>query len=183
MRSHSKIEIQAIITNESGRIIKKYRWKRANSLIKQFMQDMMAHMSQVAQTVNDITNTSRACAVSGTGIDCTAGSGVTTKGIVIGTGTNAVLMTDYALQTQVTTNIAHGSVSVGLENPDANTWRVALQRAFVNNTGATLSVKEVGLYAIISGLTATMCIDRTLYAVDVPSGLTLTLTYRVTVSL
>lgn len=183
MQSHSKVEVRATITDGSGKIVKRYPWTRANSLIKQFIQDMMAHMSQVAQTVLDITNVARTCAVSGSGIDCAAAAALTTKGIVIGTGTNAVAMTDYALQTQVTANIDHGSMSIGLENPDANTWRVALQRAFVNNTGGTLSIKEVGLYALISGLTFSMCIDRTLYSVDVASGLTLTLTYRITISL
>ena len=177
-----KIDIRAILTDQSGKIVKRYPWKRANSLLKTFIQILMALFSQTAQT---ITNTA------GAGISTAAHAAIlktnatseTTYGIVIGTGTAAVAMTDYKLATQVTASITHGTPSFAVENPDASTWRVAISRAFTNNAGTTLNVTEVGLYVSNTGTGYFHCIDRTLYSVAVPSTVTLTLTYRITVSL
>ena len=178
-----KVEIQAFLTNSDGKVIRRYPWKQANSLLKQFIQVLMAQLSQASQTVTDTGGTSRAGAGAILNLKASAGATDTTFGIVIGTGETTVTMTDYKLQTQVTTNIAHAITTFATENPDTSTWRAAISRALTNNTGATLSVKEVGLYCTFTASGYIVCADRTLYAVDVPSGVSLTLTYRVTVSL
>ena len=178
-----KIEIQAVLTDPDGNVIRRYPWKRANSLLKQFIQILMTQLSSTSQTVTETDGTTTDGAENASNLDCAAAAAATTKGIVIGTGETAVTMTDYKLQTQVITNITHAAVTFATENPDASIWRAAISRGFTNNTGATLSVKEVGLYCNFTGTTIYVCIDRTLYAVDVPSGVTLTLTYRITISL
>lgn len=74
-------------------------------------------------------------------------------GIVVGSGTNAPAMTDYKLQTQ----ILHGSAAGLLYhqacsiNPvtvaGANAY-FPIQRNFNNNSGADITVQEVGLYVM-----------------------------------
>ena len=177
-----KTEIRAILTDpRSGKVIRRFPWKPANSLLKQFIQMLAVQISQTTQTLKDTGGVDRAVGISGANLKVTAAL-VATWGTVIGTGTTAVTMTDHKLETQVSANIAHAAPSFAVENPNASTWRLAISRGFTNNTGATLSVKEAGLYAQDGGAYI-YCLDRTLYAVDVSNGITLTLTYRITVSL
>lgn len=178
-----KIEIRAVLSDQGGKIIKRYPWKRANSLLKQFILFLHLFMGQVAQTIKDTGGTDRAVGGYTGNLGVNAAAANTLFGIVIGTGETPVTMTDNKLQTQVTTNVAHAVTTVATESPDTSTWRIAVSRSLTNNTGATLSVKEAGLYAIATASAWYFCIDRTLYAVDVPSGLVLTLTYRITISL
>ena len=177
-----KVEIQAILTDQDSRVIKRYPWKRANSLLKQFILLLTIQLSQVAQIVKNIAGAERSLGISASNFRNNTAINVTTHGIIIGTGTTPVTMTDWKLQTQVTTNIAHAAVTHAVENPDTTTWRVAISRGFTNNTGAVLNVTEVGL-ASQDGDGTYDLLDRTLYAVAVPSGTTLTLTYRITISL
>jgi hypothetical protein len=183
MPSNIKIEIRAQLSRNQ-KIYKTLPYKHANSLLKQFIQICMVQFSQLNQTITDVTNTARDTSINNQNLAMNAGNNVTTFGIVIGTGTDAVTMTDYKLQTKVTTNIYHAIVTFATENPDANTWRAAITRIFTNNTGTTLQIREVGLYAYLyAGLPYPTCVDRTLYSVDVPNGISVTLTYRITVSL
>jgi len=177
-----KIEIKATLTGPNGKVIKRYPWKRANSLLKAFIQVLITQMSEANQVIKDTGGVDRNGG--GYSYNFACGTGVQTdQGIVIGTGTTAVTMTDHKLETQVTTNIVHQQQTYAAESPDTSTWRVATSRGFINNTGSTLSIKEVGLYVYFSSNLYRVCIDRTLYAVDVSNGATLTLTYRLTVTL
>lgn len=183
MSLRKNIEIQAILSDQDGNIIKRFPWKRANSLLKQFIQLLMSQVSNSAQTITDTSNTARSIAGAAENLRGSEGSTATTSGMLIGTGTTPVTMADYKLGTQVTTSITHGIMSLAIENPDASTWRLAASRTFLNNTGSLLSVKEVAWYVLATSSLWKICIDRTLYSVDVPSGITLTITYRLTISL
>lgn len=183
MNNKVYLQIRAEDRDPTGRLIKAYPWRRANSLLKQFIQLLTVQMAQANQTIKDTTGVDRDTPAATGQFQAALPAGTTNRGIIIGTGTNPVTMTDYNLQTQVTTNITHSAVTVSAENPDANTWRVAIQRTFTNNTGSTLQVREVGL-AVSGGAAAwPMLCDRTLYSVDIPNGSAKTFTYRLTVSL
>jgi len=139
-------------------------------------------MSQVTATVKDVGGTDRAIAAHTTDLKCNAPNANILYGILIGTGTTEVAMDDNCLETQLSANIAHAVQTFAVENPDANTWRAATSRGLTNNTGATINVTEVALYTnYVAG--SYFCIDRTLYPVAVAAGATLTLTYRITVTL
>jgi len=183
MPSKFKIEIRAEIKDHRGRLIKRLPWVKANSLLKGFIQILMAQVYGAAQTIKDTGGADRSVAAAIKNFCLAAALTETTYGIAIGTGTTAVTMTDNKLETQVTTNIVHAAHSFAVENPDASTWRVAIARVFTNNTGASLGIREVALYAQATASLYSICIDRTLYSVDVPSGVGVTLTYRITVSL
>lgn len=182
-RHKIKVEMQAEIYRKDGTLRKRYPFRRINSLIKQFILLLMVQAGVTAQTIKNTAGGDVSVATGASAFRCNAPSGTTTYGPVIGTGTNAVTMTDYALQTQVTTNIAHALPSFLAENPDASTWRLAITRVFTNNKGVTLDITEVGLYVLGGAGASTHCIDRTLYSVSVPNGENLSLTYRITVTL
>ena len=177
-----RTEIGAEIRNRNGKLLRRLPFRECHSLLKQFIQILGVQMGGSSQTIKDTGGTNRASAANSLNFSCFATS-QTTHGIVIGTGETPVTMTDYKLQTQVTASIVHQTMSFAVEEPDANTWRIAISRGFLNNTGAELNIKEAGLYVLFSGSAYFICADRTLYPVAVPAGTTLTLTYRITVTL
>lgn len=185
MNTHSKIkvEIRAELRTPQGKLIKRYPWRRANSLIKQFIQLLACQVTQTNQTIKDTGNTDRNVPVTTLNLGCTPVAGATTNGILIGTGTTPVTMADYKLETQVTASITHPVQSYAVENPDASTWRLAISRVLTNNTGSTLSIKEVALYIMGGSTPWFFCADRTLYSVDVPNSVGVTFTYRITITL
>lgn len=178
-----KIQVRAIVHTKEGRVFKTYPWKNANSLIKAFIQILMAQMSQADQSIIDITNTLKTGPGYASNFSAVAAINITNNGIVIGSGTTAVVMTDYKLETQIITNVAHAAQAIALENPNASTWRISLSRIFTNNTGGVLAIKEVGLYVIAVTSANHFCAERTLYAVDVPDGYPITFQYKITITL
>lgn len=183
MRSKIKIQVRAIIHNKKGQILKTYPWKNANSLIKAFIQILMVQMSYANQTIKDTSNVNQSVPAAIMNLYAMAGAATTTYGILIGSGTTPVAMTDYKLETQITTNVAHGAQEIALQNPNASTWRINLTRVFTNNTGGTLGIKEVALYLCAISTLYFFCCERTLYAVDVPDGYPITFIYRITITL
>ena len=183
MPSKIKIEIRAELRDSQGKLIKRFPWKKANSLLKQFLQALAVQLSQVAQTIKGTDNSDNSTSPQSSMLQVNAGAGIITWGMLIGTGTTAVTMTDYKLAALVTANIAHGAATFAVENPDVSTWRLAMSRVFTNNTGASLGIREVALYTDMAAYAAMVCLERTLYSVDVPNGVAVTLTYRITVSL
>ena len=183
MKSKIKIQVRPIIHTKEGRVFKTYPWKNANSLIKAFVQILMVQMSQANQDIYNITPALRSVFPNLSCFSAVAAATVTNNGIVIGSGITAVVMTDYKLETQIITGVAHGAQAFTLENPNASTWRINLSRIFTNNTGGVLAIKEVGLYVLAESTAQHFCAERTLYAVDVPDTYPITFQYRITITL
>lgn len=183
MRSKTILEVKAELRDPDGMLIKAYPWKRVNSLLKQYVQMHACFFAQANQTITDTGGVNRNCSVQGDNMKLNALAAGTTFGLLVGTGTNPVTMTDVALQAQVVTNVSHSAVVFAVENPDVSTWRNTITRVFTNNTGALLSIRELALYAYAQTLTWYFCLDRALYSVDVPAGVAVTLTFRITQTL
>lgn len=145
----------------------------ANSLIKNWIQRIYSHWGYTAQNQTDTGGTSRSLSAT-TPFYAAATQNTTTYGIVVGTGTDAVTLADTKLQTQVTTNFYHYSTSVGYEQFTTGS-RIVITRGFQNNTGDSVAIKEVGLYAITTSYY--FLIDRTLKDITVPDDKGLNLTY------
>jgi len=177
------LEVRCEVHDQGRGRIRRDRWRRARSLLKQFAQLLFIQMGQTTTAVIDTGGTSRSCTPSSTALQVNAASGLTTWGIVVGIGTDPVTMTDYKLQSQVTTNIFHGPVGVSIENPAANVWRIVVSRPFVNNTGAVLGIREVGLYGKGGTVSYDICLDRSAYVKNLSPGGGFTFTYRVTIML
>lgn len=178
----AKIEIGAEIRNAQGELIGRVPFRRCHSLLKQFIQVLSLQMSQANTSIKKTNGTTTTFGPNAINLAVNA-TIETTYGIVIGTGTTPVTMTDWKLVTQLTTDIAHQTVTFATENPNTSTWRLAITRGFANNGGSAVNVKEVGLYGCLANTTYVICLDRTLYNVTFQTGETLTLTYRITVSL
>jgi hypothetical protein len=185
LKTEIKAEIRAaeICGARAGRLIQSIPFRECNSILKQFIQMLGTQLSQVAISIKDTSGAIQSIGPQAMAFKANA-TNETNYGIVIGTGeVNPVAMDDYKLETQITADIAHNAVQFSIENPDASTWQVTVTRGFTNNTGGTVDVKEVGLYVLLAAGVVRYCIDRTLYDVSFGDGKTLTLTYRITISL
>ena len=119
---------------------------------------------------------------------CLGAAANVNEGIVVGSGNTANLITTYML----TSKILHGSTSglllygassiEDVTNPSGNDLQFRITRTFTNNTGATVTVKEIG---IIGRCCATGVVLRNFMIArdvlpsptDVPDGATLTIRY------
>jgi hypothetical protein len=100
----------------------------------------------------------------------------TALGLQIGSGTTAVTVTDWKIETLITTNVAYGAMIFLSESFGTNGWRLNLIRTFTNNTGSAVEIKEVAWNTYISPNYFT--VDRTPLVVSLPNTKVFTLTYR-----
>lgn len=149
-------------SDKDGRLWKS-RKMRSRSFVKQFLQVMYVGMATLYPTIKDITNTNRtpsnnvtvlSCAVPGFDMCWSSGAALQSDeiGIVIGTGDNAVTVTDVALQSQITNGTGAGQMEhygcwTYNFTSDASGGSYDIERIFVNNSGNDIIVKEVGIYA------------------------------------
>lgn len=162
----------------TGKVIEILPPRPANTFVQNWIKMLYAAMNGAGSLSGcvDITNTARTESYSTWPLNCAGSAGSTVCGTVIGTGTNAVTLADYKLQTQVTTNITHGAQAFSLNSPDASHYQMIMSRMFTNGTGSTLNITEVGVYTYDSSAYHLM-LDRTLFSVSVPNTLSTTLTY------
>lgn len=103
-------------------------------------------------------------------------------GIVVGIGVAAESNTDYKLSNQLEEGVAVGKITHGAQTVgtaaivDVNV-DLELKRAFTNNTGSVITVKEVGVYTRCTGKNVSHCIIRDLLVVEVPDKCSLTVYY------
>ena len=176
-----KTEIGAEIRDAQGRLIRTVPFRRCHSLLKQFIQLLAVQVDQSNRQIKAVDGTEYATGTSTANFRSNPGIGPTNYGMQIGGGNTPVTIDDHVLESQLTASISHLATIVAEENPDAETWRLAMTRGFLNNTGAQVDVEEVG-WVSYNASKATL-LDRTLYPVSFNAGETLTLTYRITIAL
>jgi len=185
---------------KKGQLLQSLKQK-SRSFLKQFIQLIEAHTNQVAVTITDITGTARTVNPEDVDFFSTPGGGhgyvdpsqrqvqVENVGIVLGTGTTSPTPTDHKLETK----IAHGKGSgqllhlgsalypVVVSAPDAY---VDLIRFFENQSGASITINEIGIYALAHSAHYGVCICRDVLstAVTVANGELLKARYRIKVS-
>jgi hypothetical protein len=138
-------------------VVRRGKEKRAHSFVIGFLQSLeyvISHDfggSQTAVSMIDTSGTSRA--IYQTAFQyifaIKAALGTTTHGIVVGTG-NAPSSSDYSLQTLIlhgnTANkLMYSASGCGTAGVVGNNVDLLLTRAVSNNSGSSITVKEVGL--------------------------------------
>src|SRR3989337_2057604 len=176
LRNLIRAEILGDIRHPSGRLFRTIPTRPANTLLKQFFNMLNIQMSQTTQYPRTTANTTPILGPATTALRCNAAATSTAYGLLIGTGTDPVLITEYKLQTQVTANITHSAHSYLDESFGSNGWRFSVIRQFTNATGSTVPIAEVAWYTQTGA--DYYCLDRTAYAVSLPNGKVFTLTYR-----
>jgi len=112
-----------------------------------------------------------------------AGANEDRFGILVGSNDTPVSLSDFNLGSRISNSVlTHGATS--LDGPYyGNTYYFTLTRQFTNNSGSTVTVKEMGLF--FSRYTTFFLFARDVISpsIDIPNGGTLTCRYRIEQSL
>lgn len=190
-------EISVEIRDRTGQL-KSVRKMQANSLVRAFIDILYTHLQGTnGADVNtpDTGNVQRDMNPSSASYICAhssyGGAGDTLFGIVVGTGTAPVAISDYALGTKIAHGTGSGQLSYGATNISVpttvgSTRKTTISRLLTNSSGSTINVTEVGIYAGAqaspSGTTEKFCIERTLNSFSILPSFQALVTYTISVS-
>lgn len=145
-----------LIRKEKGKIVEDSGWKPSRSYVIQFLRwlfQVNRGASDVA--VTDTGGVSRTIGLVNPAYDnigyVMAGAGDDTFGIQVGTGTATPTNTDYSLQSKITNGTGPGQLVYGSQQATdpaitaAGNVDFLLTRDFTNGSGATITVKEIGV--------------------------------------
>lgn len=182
--------VQIVQRDSSGRIRYK-KTQKCYSFVDNFLRVIFSYMGRDAQDVKDTSNTSRTLDVDRAHnryLRVGAGVGETNNGIVIGSGSTAVDINDYSIETLIDDGTSSGemqysNLSTSAPTTDASTTSFVLSRVFSNASGGAIAVKEVALYTGTYGGGVTIMHARDLInggtGVSVPDGDDITINYKV----
>lgn len=190
-----QLRIRMVVRDPDGKVIQDTGEKPSQSFVIQFLEYIYHLFNAPAlglatDKVNTEQKIYRGAEAMSNFFRVKAGVNVSMYGLVVGTGDTAEDNVDYKLATQLTEGatagkITHGgTISVTTAVVGANVDLV-LKRAFTNNTGSTITVKEAGMYVNNAWETKQHCIVRDVLAASVEvldkCSLTLYYTFRTTV--
>jgi hypothetical protein len=185
--------VSVVVRDKNGRIVKRLR-RKCKSYVRQLIDHLNSFMTQGSVSSIDTGGATRTIVATSA---YTArymslygsSAGVTTHGVRVGTGTNAVAISDYALQTPIAEGtgagqLTHGATSVGSPTTVGSSRQFTIARTFTNNSGASITVNEVGLYVETYDGTAYRyyMIERTLLTFAIANGASATVTYTIKVT-
>jgi len=166
-----------------------YRAFPSRSYVIAFLDILHAQFTGLSTSITDTTGNARAVAAHANNLSTKAGATVSTWGLVVGTGTNAVLITDTKLQTQIAHGVGAGQLYYQLvesiaPSTSGATRRFIFTRSFVNQSGGTITVRECGIYSSATATPYYFCTVRDLVpgGQDILNGQTLALQYTIGVT-
>lgn len=185
-----KVEIDIDIIDKDGNRV--FHDKReANSFVR-CMIDVLYGIMMYSWPTNgilDITNTQRTGTSHAYNMNVGGAAGQTTLGIVLGTGTNPVTIGDYALQTLLAEGSGSGQLNYQAQatdttpNTSGSTRSFVIKRQVINNSGADITVNEIGLYCYaVATANYYGMLDRTLSTFTILSLATAVIKYTISVT-
>jgi len=196
-----KAYLKIKVINEKGKCIY-YRRYRSRSFVIGFLNVLFTNLT--GQKITNINTSGSSYTISPVDLIYVADSSNDDNyGIQIGTGTTAPSITDTRLSQLITNGagvgqMQYGAVSVtgAVTNTTNNTGYITVTRTFTNNSGASITVSEVGLVAwsgntsfILGGTTYSQTNQFYLIIHDllptpitVPNGSSLSISYEIQVA-
>jgi len=175
------------VKDATGRITVPFRRRTAHSFLTAYITGLYLRM--IGPTTVSRTDTGGASRAlhRNTFMDSNTASGVSTEGLVVGTGTTSVTITDTKLQTQIghgsgSSQLQYGASVVNAPSSTSTQTTLILTRPFSNASGGSITVNEIGIYASMgttyqSFVDFPMCIVRDLATIALNNGDVLTLNY------
>lgn len=169
--------------------------KLCNSYLIAFINILRAEMirnNTGEANTNDVDNVARILKPLDAGRYDMTLSGVAdlNAGIVVGTGTNAVVITNVNLQTLIANGVgagqlSYGATSIGNTVTVGSTRRFTIARTMTNNSGASITVQEAALRITSDddgSIARTFTIERVLTTQAIANAASATATYTVGVT-
>jgi hypothetical protein len=202
-RGYWEIEIR----DKNGKLLECKRFK-SHSWLRQFIDwlrmcalQLQTSTTVYTMTINDVTGTARTVPYNGSnypGAFCmgyNAPANTSVYGLVVGSGDAPNSTTTYALASQIvhgsgSGQLIHNATTVeAVTNPSGGDFQFRVIRTFTNNSGASVTVKEIGIYGNLrdtGNADRSFCIARDVLPSpsSIPDGATMTLRYitKITVS-
>jgi len=176
--------------SKDGKVLFEQR-KQSESLVQAFINGIRMFMvTGIGDSLPDTSGTSRTVYRDTDDFWVNAPAGDSNYGVVVGTDPTAVDLTQYALLAQLTEgtgvgNISHQATTVTSPVYTATKCSFHIQRSFINNTGALITVRETGLYGILvsGGVNYPYMFARdVITAIDLADGETLFVDYEFEIS-
>lgn len=185
--------LELTVKDKNGKVTD-HRIMKSKSFVRQFLELLWIQSYQIPElicyTLRDTSNVLQDIAESGYIFACDALANNDTFGIIVGTGTTAPTIDDYAVGTKIPhgtgvgppVELQYGAVTFGAPASDATTSQFTVTRDFANASGAAATVNEIALYVkgyIYNSDYYFMAIrDVIAGGISVPDGQTLTVNYR-----
>ncbi|MBA7672385.1 hypothetical protein ES703_80561 [subsurface metagenome] len=182
--------LELTVKDKQGKVTE-HRIMRSESYVRQFLELLWVEFNKVSRYTPllmwDIEGFGRGIYENDENFDASAGVGVETHGIIVGTGTTAPTIDDHVLETPIVhgsgaAELEYSGVTFGAPASDATTSQFTITRNFSNAAGGgDITVTEIGLYVKgWDGAAKYFMIIRDVIAggIAVPDGQTLTVNYR-----
>ena len=184
--------LELIVRNKKGEVTER-QMVLSESFVKAFLTGICIAMSRTASyktldplELTDYLDTECQIGISSSQFLCSATAGQDYWGIEVGTGITAPTITDTKMETQIAHGVGVGemqysAVTFGAPASDGVTAHFTVTRDFSNNSGGSITVREIGLVCrlgTLSGTTYFLTI-RDAVNIAVPDGETLTVNYRI----
>ena len=148
----------SLLDAKSGKVLMEGKWMPSKSLVKNFMAFIYANLrggSYGATNTGGSAVTIQVCTSSpqtATQLRADGGAGDSNKGIVVGKGSTPVTNDDYALEEQCvhgegTDQLLHSATSWSGLDIEGDYVVATAERVFTNNSGAAITLNEIGMYA------------------------------------
>lgn len=150
--------IRAVVKDADGKVLSDTGQKPSKSFVIQFLEFFYGLFRGTGVDATDINNAENDIYSNKGSYDrltfqfrMDAGVNIGTHGQVVGTGEAAESNTDYKLATRLTEGVGAGNITHGeqvIETVAVVGANVDMEckRSFPNNTGSTITIKEVGAY-------------------------------------
>lgn len=174
------IKAKVVIRNKKGQIVKVVE-KECNSYVKQIISALRILMGFTAGNITNTVGGSVSRAGSDTVLRADGASGSIASGIIIGTGTSAVTINDYKLDTRIEHGVGAGQLQYGTTSFTdvivvGSTTKFTISRTFINDSGNDITVEEVALKSQNNG---TFMLERTLLKFTIKNGESGTVIYTI----
>lgn len=187
--------LELTVSDENGKVTEKQVLK-SKSFVRQFLELLWVNFQNLDY------RSGRYCADVYGGVACVradrrlwstgAAIGETSRGILVGTGTNVPTINDYTIQTLISHGtgvgqLQYSAVTFGAPSSDATTSQFTVTRNFANGSGAQVTVYELTLVVqsfADSYIQYSHMVIRDMIpgGIAVPNGQTLTVNYRIQVT-
>ncbi|RLC77728.1 MAG: hypothetical protein DRJ03_26355 [Chloroflexi bacterium] len=179
--------VRAVVKDRSGRIIEDTGWKKTNTLTKNFYAFLRAAMGATnTSVVRDDGTTGTIEAPNGGAhyfIWEAAGEENDAWGLVAGTGTTSPTRDDYKLESKIPHGTGAGQLYYYASGVVYGADYIEVRRSFGNQSGAEITINEVGLlaryYDVDAGVYQSALIARSLFTLSIPDGGIATIYYRI----
>jgi len=180
--------IELEVRDKDGKLIDS-RAEEAHTWVKVFLVVLNAQMYYGSKPgLQDTNGTLGNCTNWDVNFNVRAPAGDNTFGIVVGTSSLAYSIDQFKLDSQITHGtgsgqMMHGDVTVEDVQSTSGGYLFRVIRVFTNNSGSSITVKEIGLYAKVkmggSETRGMLARDVLSSPITVPSGSSLTVRYIV----